>query len=158
MKPAHLITALLAASLIILPGLAAADDQSHLEQVGILFKLTHMEQKINESVEQVAQLQLRQNPDLDATKRAQLIAFLQRQIGWDAVKADLYEMYMQTFTEEELKTINAFYITTTGQKVIVIVPQLVQERNRLAMQRLQENIGELQVIMSADPPHPKPQP
>ena len=153
MKPAHLITALLAASLV-LPGLTTADDQSHLEQVEILFKLTRMEQKINESVESVAQLQLRQNPDLDAAKRAQLMAFLQRQIGWDAVKADLYEMYMQTFTEEELKTINAFYITTTGQKVIVIVPQLVQERNRLAMQRLQENIGELQAIMSAgQPPH-----
>jgi hypothetical protein len=153
MKPAHLITALLAASLV-LPGLVAADDQSHLQQVDILFKLTRMEQKINESVESVAQLQLRQNPDLDAAKRAQLMAFLQRQIGWDAVKADLYEMYMQTFTEEELKTINAFYITTTGQKVIVIVPQLVQERNRLAMQRLQENIGELQAIMSAgQPPH-----
>jgi uncharacterized protein len=152
MKPAHLITALLAASLV-LPGLVAADDQSHLEQVDILFKLTRMEQKINESVESVAQLQLRQNPELDAAKRAQLMAFLQRQIGWDAVKADLYEMYMQTFTEEELKTINAFYITTTGQKVIVIVPQLVQERNRLAMQRLQENIGELQAIMSASDPH-----
>jgi hypothetical protein len=152
MKPGHLITALLAASLM-LPGLTAADDQSHLEQVDILFKLTRMEQKINESVEQVARLQLQQNPNIDAEKRAQLMAFLQRQIGWDAVKADLYEMYMQTFTEDELKTINAFYITTTGQKVIVIVPQLVQERNRLAMQRLQENIGELQAIMSADPPH-----
>jgi hypothetical protein len=77
------------------------------------------------------------------------MAFLQWHGGWNAVKGDLYEKYMQKFTEEELKTINAFYITTTGQKVIVIVPQLVQERNRLAMQRLQENIGELQAILSA---------
>ena len=101
----------------------------------------------------IAQLQLRQNPTLEASQREQLMAFLERHIGWNAVKADLYEMYMQTFTEEELKTINDFYITTTGQKVIVIVPQLVQERNRLAMQRLQQNIGELQAIMSADQPH-----
>ena len=113
-----------------------------------------MEQKINDSVDSVAQLQLRQNPDLDAEKRAQLMAFLERHIGWKAVRGDLYVMYMQTFTEEELKTINDFYITTTGQKVIVIVPQLVQERNRLAMQRLQQNIGELQAIMSAGQPHP----
>ena len=49
---------------------------------------------------------------------------------------------------------DAVDIITTGQKVIVIVPQLVQERNRLAMQRLQQNIGELQAIMSADQPHP----
>ena len=146
MKTGYLIATLFAASLIV-PGLTAADDQSHLEQVDILFKLTRMEQKINDSVDSVAQLQLRQNPALEA-KRAQLMAFLDKHIGWNAVRADLYEMYMQTFTEEELKTINAFYITTTGQKVIVIVPQLVQERNRLAMHRLQENIGELQKIVA----------
>ena len=150
MKPGYLITLLFTASLI-LPGLTAADDNSHLEQVEILFKLTRMEQKIDESVESVAQLQLRQNPAL-AAKSGQLMAFLEKYIGWDAVKADLYAMYMQTFTEDELKTINDFYITPTGQKVIVIVPQLVQERNRLAMQRLQQNIGELQAIMSAGQP------
>jgi len=153
MKTGYLITLLLSTSLI-LPGLTAADDKGHIEQVEILFKLTRMEQKINDSVNSVAQLQLRQNPDLDAEKRAQLMAFLERHIGWNAVRADLYEMYMQTFTEDELKTINDFYITPLGQKVIVIVPQLVQERNRLAMQSLQQNIGELQAIMSAGQPHP----
>jgi len=152
MKKKYLLGVLFATSLV-LPGLSVADDQSHLEQVEILFKLTRMEQKINDSVDSVAQLQLRQNPNLDAAKRQQLMAFLERYIGWNAVRADLYEMYMQTFTEEELKTINDFYITTTGQKVIVIVPQLVQERNRLSMQRLQQNIGELQAIMSAGDPH-----
>ena len=152
MKLVHLITVLLTASLI-LPGLTVADDKGHIEQVEILFKLTRMQQKINESVESVAQLQLRQNPAL-AAKNDQLMAFLERHIGWNAVKADLYAMYMQTFTEDELKTINDFYITPLGQKVIVIVPQLVQERNRLAMQRLQENVGELQHIMSTgQPPH-----
>jgi uncharacterized protein len=152
MKTGCLIATLFTASLV-LPGMTAADDQSHLEQVEILFKLTRMEQKINDSVDSVAQLQLRQNPAMEA-KSDQLMAFLEKYIGWNAVKADLYAMYMQTFTEEELKTINDFYITTTGQKVIVIVPQLVQERNRLAMQRLQQNIGELQKIMSTDNPHP----
>jgi hypothetical protein len=151
MKPGYLISVLLTASLI-LPGLTAADDKGHIEQVEILFKLTRMKQKIDESVESVAQLQLRQNPAL-AAKNDQLMAFLERHIGWNAVKADLYAMYMQTFTEDELKTINDFYITPLGQKVIVIVPQLVQERNRLAMQRLQENVGELQAIMSGGDPH-----
>ena len=146
MKPGYLIPALLAASLI-LPGLSAADNKGHIEQVDILFKLTRMEEKIDESVESVAQLQLRQNPTMTA-KSDQLMAFLEKHIGWNAVKADLYAMYMQTFTEDELKIINDFYITPTGQKVIVIVPQLVQERNRLAMQRLQENIGELQTIVT----------
>jgi hypothetical protein len=151
MKRGQLIAVLLTASLV-LPGLSAANDNSHLEQVEILFKLTQMEKKINESVESIAQLQLRQNPEL-AAKRGQLMAFLERHIGWNAVRSDLSGMYMQTFTEDGLKTINDFYITPTGQKVITVLPQLVQERNRLAMQRLQENVGELQAIMSGGNPH-----
>jgi len=151
MKPGHLTCLLLTASLV-MPCLTTADDKSHLNQVEILFKLTRMEQKIDESVESIAQLQLSQNPEL-AEKYDRLMAFLEKHIGWSAVRADLTNMYMQTFTEEELKTINDFYITPTGQKVITLVPQLVQERNRLSMQRLQQNVGELQEIMSADQPH-----
>ncbi len=67
------------------------------------------------------------------------------------MKEDIMRMYMRTFSESELKEINAFYITPTGQKVINVVPELVQERNRLAMQRLQQNIGELRKLISANP-------
>ncbi len=56
-------------------------------------------------------------------------------------------MYMQTFSEDELKAVNDFYLTPAGQKVINALPQLVQQRNQLAMQRLQQNIGELQKIV-----------
>ena len=152
MKPAYLMTVLFAAGLM-LPGLTTADDKGQLEQVEILFKLTRMEQKIDESVASIAQLQLRQNPELES-KRDRLMAFLEKHIGWNAMRSDLTNMYLQTFTEQELKEMNDFYITPTGQKVINTVPQLVQERNQLAMQRLQQNVGELQQIMSAGQGHP----
>jgi hypothetical protein len=63
-------------------------------------------------------------------------------------------MYLQAFTEEELKVVTDFYITTTEQKAITLVPQLVQERNQLAMHRLQQNIGELHALMQDSKPHP----
>jgi len=63
-------------------------------------------------------------------------------------------MYMRKFTEKELEEINAFYITPAGQKVITVLPELVQERNQLAMMRLQQNIGELQQIIGAQKPAP----
>ena len=133
---------LLLALALTCPVLQAAGNDSHRQEVETLFRLTHMEQKIKESVQTVTQLQIRQEPAL-ADKQEILTAFLEKYIGWNAIKDDLAAMYLQTFTEEELKAMNAFYITPTGQKVITIVPQLVQERNRLAMQRLQEHIGEL---------------
>ena len=44
------------------------------------------------------------------------MAFLEWYISRNAVRAGLYEMYMQTFTEEEPKTINDFYITPPARR------------------------------------------
>ncbi len=133
----------------------AANNQAHLQEVEKLFKLTQMEKKIDESVDSVLQLQLRQNPQL-AKHSTEMRNFFTKYIGWNALKTDLAAMYMQTFSEDELKAVNDFYITPAGQKVITALPQLVQQRNQLAMQRLQQNIGELQKIIA--PPAPAPAP
>ena len=128
---------------LLLPLCSQADSASHRQAVEKLFKLTHMEQKINESVDNVLMMQLQQNPAL-AEHRDVLSDFLQRHIGWNSMKEQIAVMYMDAFTEKELEEINAFYITPTGQKVITDVPVLVQKRNQMAMQRMQDNIGELQ--------------
>lgn len=124
----------------------AATDSATQKQVETLFRLTQMEKKIDESVESVLQLQLRQNPQL-SKHQSEVKAFFEKHIGWNAMKGDITNMYMQTFSEDELKAINDFYITPAGQKVITALPQLVQQRNQLAMQRLQKNVGELKKII-----------
>ena len=131
----------------------AADDASHRQQVETLFRLTQMEKKIEESVDSVVQLQLRQNPQL-AEHEKTMHDFFTRYIGWNALKDELADMYMRRFTEEELTKINAFYITPAGQKVITVLPELVQERNQLAMMRIQQNIAELQQVIGKQKPAP----
>ena len=126
----------------------ATGENSHREQVETLFRLTQMEKKIQESVDSVVQLQIRQNPQL-LTHEKTIHQFFTKYIGWNALKDELADMYMQKFTEKELVDINAFYITPSGQKVITVLPELVQERNQLAMMRLQKNIGELQQVIAA---------
>jgi hypothetical protein len=153
-QPGRLMTQgilrILALSMLLAPTLVVADEASHRQQVETLFRLTQMEKKIQESVDNVLQLQLRQNPQMQNHSEA-LNAFLQKYIGWEALKDVLTDMYLSTFSEAELEQINAFYITPAGQKVINVVPQLVQQRNQIAMMRLQQNIGELQQIMSPAP-------
>lgn len=129
--------------------LQAEPGNGHRDQVETLFKLTQMEKKIQESVDSVVQLQLRQNPQLIEQKEV-VTRFFEKYIGWPALKEDIAEMYMKTFTEKELRNINAFYITPAGQKVINVVPQLVQQRNQLAMGRLQNHIGELQKLLAGN--------
>ena len=137
---------LLVALVYAAPGLSLADADSHRAAVEQLFKLTHMEQKVNESVDNVLLIQLQQSPQLEPHRQA-LDDFLQQHIGWNSMKEAIAAMYMEAFSEAELNEMNAFYITPIGQRVINDVPQLVQRRNQLAMQRMQENIGELQKLV-----------
>ena len=149
LEPLIAVTALIFFS--ISQALFAADNSSHVQQVETLFKLTQMEKKIDESIDSIMQLQLSQNPALSA-HQSQMRAFFEKHIGWAALKNDITAMYLKTFSEDELKAINGFYITPAGQKVITALPGLVQERNQLAMMRLQQNIGELQQIIGAPQP------
>ena len=123
-------------------GTSAASD-SQRQAVARLFELTHMQRLIEESVDGVLALQIAQNPALAEHKNA-LRAFLEKYIGWQGLKDDLAAMYLQSFTVAELDEMNAFYSSPTGQKVLQRLPELVQQRNQLAMRRLQEHIGELQ--------------
>ena len=125
-----------------------ADEASHRQAVKRLFELTNMQQKIDESVDNVLAIQLAQSPGLreyETTVRE----FLERNIGWQSLEDALTDMYLQEFTEEELTEMNAFYSSPTGKKVIERLPVLVQQRNQLASKRLQENIGELQDAINA---------
>ena len=142
-----LFKTLLIAFICVVPGICLADADSHRQAVETLFKLTRMEQKVNESVDNVLLIQLQQSPQLEPHRQA-LDDFLHKHIGWNSMKDEIVAMYMEAFTEQELNEMNAFYITPTGQRVIVDVPQLVQRRNQLAMLRMQNNIGDLQKLIS----------
>ena len=148
MNQRKLFGTLFAVCLYVAPGSSPADADSHRQEVEKLFKLTHMEEKVNESVDNVLQIQLQQSPQLQPHRQV-LDDFLQKHIGWSSMKEAIASMYMETFSEAELQEINAFYMTPTGQRVISDVPQLVQQRNQLAMQRMQQNIGELQKLIGA---------
>ena len=134
---------LLLVFMAIWPLCSSADSDSHRQAVEKLFELTHMQHKIELSVNNVLALQLQQSPELREHEEL-LTKFLEKNIGWTGMKDNLITMYMAAFTEQELNEINAFYSTPGGQKLIQRLPELIQQRDRLAMQRMQENIGELQ--------------
>ena len=130
------------------PATVSADANSHRQAVDKLFELTAMQQKIDESVANVLALQIAQSPDLQPYQNV-VHEFLERHIGWNSLRDALTDMYMQEFSVQELNEMNAFYSSPTGQKVIERLPALVQLRNQLASQRLQENIGELRYEIDA---------
>lgn len=142
--------ALLAVPLLAAPG-ARADEASHLREVETLFRLTQMERKVQEGVDNLLAAQIQQSSEL-APRESVVRDFLERTIGWQALLPDLTALYLAAFTEAELRQINAFYLTPVGQKVLTRVPELVEERNRLAAERIQQHIGELRRELEARGP------
>ena len=143
MKHNHIPGVILLVIIAISPICSSAETDSHRQAVEKLFELTHMQQKIEISVGNVLALQLQQSPALREHEDL-LTQFLEKNIGWTGMKDNLITMYMAAFTEQELNEINTFYATPAGQKMIQRLPELIQQRDRLAMQRMQENMGELQ--------------
>ena len=107
-----------------------------------------MQEKIETSVNNVVAMQLNQDPAM-REHEALLRDYMERQIGWQGLKVPLTEMYMQAFTMAELDEINAFYSSPTGSKLIGLLPELIKQRDGLAKQRMQDNIGELQKSIEA---------
>jgi len=143
MKIMHLIASL---SLVIATAWSTgltADSASHRAAAEKLLELIDMQEKIDASVETVVNLQLQQEPAL--REHVELLrAFLEKQIGWTGMRGELITMYQQAFTEEELNAMNSFYGSPVGRKMIQRLPDLIQQRDQLAMQRLRDHIGELQ--------------
>jgi hypothetical protein len=134
--------------LALVPTGILADAAAHRQAVEKLFELTQMRQKIDTSVTNVVAMQLTQDPAM-REHEALLRDYMERQIGWTGLKGPLTEMYLQAFTEQELNEINAFYGSPTGRKLVERLPELIKQRDQLAMQRMQDNIGELRSEIEA---------
>jgi hypothetical protein len=61
---------------------------------------------------------------------------LRRWEGWDKIKEDIIDIYVDVFTKEELEGIIAFYKTPVGQKLIKKQPELMQKSMEIIQKQL----------------------
>ncbi len=140
-------SALLAATLTTAT-LAVADDAS-LKEAELLLQTMGTEAALEQSMSQMLQVQLQQNPAL-APYKGVMQAFFNKYTGYDSLKQEMAQAYADVFTLDELQQINAFYASEVGQKVVHTMPQLMAEGAQLGVSRVQENIGELQAMIKAE--------
>jgi len=93
----------------------SADEASHRQEVQKLFELTQMQQKINESLDNVLALQIAQSPELKDHKTV-VKEFLERHIGWQSLEDALTDMYLKEFSEQELNDLLKKIVYNIQQK------------------------------------------
>lgn len=130
------------------PSLVSADPASEKEATKLLDSMK-MDSMLEQSMSQMLNLQIQQNPALGPYK-AVMLEFLGKHMSYESLKDDLVKMYAEAFTAAELIKINEFYSTDVGQKAIEKMPELMTKGGMIGASRVQENLGELQDMIKAE--------
>jgi hypothetical protein len=115
---------------------------SHYEAAEELLELCNMESALQELINSSLQIQLDTNPELLPYKDV-LQEFLLKHLSWHSVKDAFIQIYVESFTEKELRDISDFYRTDTGKKAMQLMPELFNKGALLGQQKVEENSTEL---------------
>lgn len=134
--------------LIVIGNVAMADAASE-KQAEILLSKLNMKTAMEQSMANLIDLQVQQQPAL-APFRGVMQEFFAKYMSYESLKPDMVQIYAQAFTAGELKEINAFYETGTGKKTLEVMPTLMGQGGQLGAQRVQSNMGELREMIQAE--------
>jgi uncharacterized protein len=70
-------------------------------------------------------------------------AWFQRVFSESEIESEMVKLYMDQFSEKELREISAFYKTPAGRKSIAAMPDLMKEAAEIGMKRAEEHGDEL---------------
>jgi hypothetical protein len=75
--------------------------------------------------------------------RAVLREFMDEHFRYEEMEPDFIRMFADTYTEEEIRGLVAFYRTPLGQRMIETLPEITAASQRIVMERLQTALPEL---------------
>jgi hypothetical protein len=69
--------------------------------------------------------------------------FMDEHFRYEEMEPDFIRMYTDTYTEEEIRGLSAFYRTPLGQRLVETIPEVSAASQRIVMERLQSAMPEL---------------
>lgn len=136
-------------SAFMLAGTASFANDGSAAEAEKLFAKMQMKEMYEKTVEKMLSVQIQRNPSLVPYKGV-MMRFLNKYMSFDSLKPDLVKIYSNTFTTNELKELNKFYSTKTGQKAIEVMPSLAAQGAELGARRVQDHIQELRSMLEAE--------
>jgi hypothetical protein len=127
---------------------AAPLSASQRAAVADLFAALKLQQEVQSMPESMIDGEIARNPGM-APFRDLMVAWLKKYMTWPAMEPQLTQLYASNFTEEELKTMAAFYRSPAGQKAVQKMPEMMQRTAMLGAQLSQPHSEELKKQMSA---------
>jgi uncharacterized protein len=141
------------------PALAQDTSATHREAVKQLMAVTHLREVTAQSMDAVLKAQMEQMPQLKAYEGI-MKDFIREQMSWSILEPELTRIYLEVFTEKELRDIVGIYQTPAGKMMLAKMPVLLAKSNEFTQRRLQAGLPvlmqRLQAAMQANPPASAP--
>jgi hypothetical protein len=125
---------------------AAAPSEASIETLLDITKAKSIVEKMPATMEQTMRLVLREvtadqnlSPEqkraLDATAQ-KFMQIISEEFSWETLKPSYIQIYMETFTQEEIDGLIAFYRTPTGHALIEKMPLVIQKSTALGLEKV----------------------
>jgi|WetSurMetagenome_2_1015567.scaffolds.fasta_scaffold57065_3 uncharacterized protein len=115
---------------------------SHSSVALELLEMMNMEKTLTQGVDIALSAQLKANPSLKPYEDI-LRNFMSKYMNWPNLKDRFVELYVNEFSEDELRELIVFYKTDIGKKAIEKLPLLYAKGSELGQQVVQEHMAEL---------------
>lgn len=126
----------------------ASPTPAHREAVRRLIEVTRVRELMEESTQTMLKGQLEQMPQLAPVANI-LEDFYREQLAWSVVEPDFTRIYLDVFTEREVRDLIAFYQTPLGQAMLAKMPVLMAKSNELTARRIQAAMPQLMQRLQA---------
>ena len=113
-----------------------------------LFKAIKLESSLPNTSAAMIDSEINRNPAM-APYRDTMLNWLKKYMTWNSMLPELTRLYVDTYSEAELKELAAFYRTPTGQKSLTKMPELMQKTAMIGAKLGQEHSEELKTAMNA---------
>ncbi|MGF1769533.1 DUF2059 domain-containing protein [Enterovibrio makurazakiensis] len=122
---------------------------SHEKTANELLDVMEINKILSESINATLELQMKSQPKMkpfEGTMRA----FFSEYMSGESLRDSFTELYMNTYTEEEMKELIAFFKTPTGKKSIQMTAQLTAKGAEIGQKRVMENAHVLQRMIKEE--------
>jgi hypothetical protein len=151
-----LFRTLAAAALMLGSSLALADVASHAKAAEQVLKLTRVDQMSAEVYRQVQHAFEQRYAEQGVTDKQALLeryqakgkAALDKGLAWDKLKPQIVRLYTDTYSEQELNELIAFYQSPLGSKLLDTLPAITMQSARLTQQQVQQVAPEVNKLLT----------
>jgi hypothetical protein len=125
---------------------------SHLEAARQLLEITNARAMMEQSMQAARNMLAPDSAQAKALAEFdQLIdEFLAEHFSWTVLEPEFVQLYVEMFTEAELRELTAFYQTDLGQKMLLRMPEVMQRSMAITQHHLQEALPQLMQRIQAE--------